>query len=112
MRGIEFYTTHFLICGNIDGKEKRGCKPSFSAKIHIERKDFIMKKTINKTKKRCSREHLFYIFKNYSAVTTSDVPSTVADSVTSAKNSAGTYVRSLTISGAALSVSGIILPLT
>ena len=49
MRGIEFYTTHFLICGNIDGKEKRGCKPSFSAKIHIERKDFIMKKTINKS---------------------------------------------------------------
>ena len=64
------------------------------------------------TKKDVLANIFFYIFKNYLAVTTSDVPSTVADSVTSAKNSAGTYVRSLTISGAALSVSGIILPLT
>ena len=62
MRGIEFYTTHFLICGNIDGKEKRGCKPSFSAKIHIERKDFIMKKTFNKTKKKDVLANIFFIF--------------------------------------------------
>ena len=62
MRGIEFYTTHFLICGNIDGKEKRGCKPSFSAKIHIERKDFIMKKTINKTKKKMFTRTSFLYF--------------------------------------------------
>ena len=33
----------FLICGNIDGKEEAGAKPSFAAKIHIKRKDFIMK---------------------------------------------------------------------
>ena len=70
------------------------------------------KQLIIQTKKDVLANIFFYIFKNYLAVTTSDVPSTVADSVTSAKNSAGTYVRSLTISGAALSVSGIILPLT
>ena len=94
-------------------KGEAGCKPSFAAKIHIERKDFFMKKQlIKQTKKDVLANIFFYIFKNYLAVTTSDVPSTVADSVTSAKNSAGTYVRSLTISGAALSVSGIILPLT
>ena len=45
MRGIEFYTTHFLICGNIDGKEKRGANRHLQQK-YIERKDFIMKKTI------------------------------------------------------------------
>lgn len=43
MRGIEFYTTHFLICGNIDGKEKRSANRHLQQK-YIERKDFIMKK--------------------------------------------------------------------
>ena len=93
-------------------ERRSGLQTVICSKNTYREKGFYYEKTINKTKKRCSREHLFYIFKNYSAVTTSDVPSTVADSVTSAKNSAGTYVRSLTISGAALSVSGIILPLT
>ncbi len=94
-------------------ERRSGVQTVICSKNTYREKGFFYEKTINKTnKKRCSREHLFYIFKNYSAVTTSDVPSTVADSVTSAKNSAGTYVKSLTISGAALSVSGIILPLT
>lgn len=43
MRGIEFYTTHFLICGNIDRKEKRSANRHLQQK-YIERKDFIMKK--------------------------------------------------------------------
>ena len=51
------------------------------------------KQLIKQTKKDVLANIFFYIFKNYLAVTTSDVPSTVADSVTSAKNSAGTYVR-------------------
>ena len=42
MRGIEFYTTHFLICGNIDRKEKRSANRHLQQK-YIERKDFIMK---------------------------------------------------------------------
>ena len=83
-----------------------------SKNTYREKGFFYEKQLIKQTKKDVLANIFFYIFKNYLAVTTSDVPSTVADSVTSAKNSAGTYVRSLTISGAALSVSGIILPLT
>ena len=37
MRGIEFYTTHFLICGNIDGKEKRGANRHLQQK-YIEKR--------------------------------------------------------------------------
>ncbi len=37
MRGIEFYTTHFLICGNIDRKEKRSANRHLQQK-YIERK--------------------------------------------------------------------------
>lgn len=46
MRGIEFYTTHFLICGNIDRKEKRSANRHLQQK-YIEMKGFLlMKKTI------------------------------------------------------------------
>lgn len=93
-------------------ERRSGVQTVICSKNTYREKGFYYEKTINKTKKDVLTNIFFYIFKNYSAVTTSDVPSTVADSVTSAKNSAGTYVRSLTISGAALSVSGIILPLT
>lgn len=93
-------------------ERRSGVQTVICSKNTYREKGFYYEKTINKTKKDVLANIFFYIFKNYLAVTTSDVPSTVADSVTSAKNSAGTYVRSLTISGAALSVSGIILPLT
>ena len=93
-------------------ERRSGVQTVICSKNTYREKGFYYEKTINKTKKDVLTNIFFYIFKNYLAVTTSDVPSTVADSVTSAKNSAGTYVRSLTISGAALSVSGIILPLT
>ena len=93
-------------------ERRSGLQTVICSKNTYREKGFYYEKTINKTKKDVLANIFSYIFKNYSAVTTSDVPSTVADSVTSAKNSAGTYVKSLTISGAALSVSGIILPLT